>query len=441
MAYTTYAQRFGAYLTALERPFKKVSKLEFLQPDGTVAFALGGMGQKIPIPGRDTRTFLQSGSLSVSMGNGARRKASVTLANPDGAFDYAVNKLWFGSRVRLLMGLVLPDGSEFYFPQGVFEIVNPSAVYSPTEKTVSLSLSDKWCLFDGTIGGVLDATYEINNGVNIFSAIRSLLRLSRFDMESTTDVTAMFDSVEPVFTTFYNGKVYTAAASDGAITTDIPMTNTPYSVRQERGSKMSDLLLALNSMLAGWIGYDATGALRLEPSQDDIDDADKAVLYAFTPENSVLSSLSESVQNTSVVNDLTIVGTGLSDEVVWARAVNVDPASDTNVNMIGRRMLVQENADYWNADQCASLARWLLKRKTILHKSVTITAGQMFHLQENCLVSIKRTDKPGSPVEKHLIDGFTLPITETGNMSISCTSVNDIPDFLITTSYSPAIEE
>ena len=434
--YTTYAERYAAYLSMLGGSFRKLTRLEFLQPDGSAAFALGGGGKETRIPGRDTRTFLQAGSLSVSLNNGARRKATVELANRDGAFDYAVNRLWFGRRVRLSMGLVLPDGSEFFLPQGVFEIENPSAVFAPGRKTTTLSLTDKWASFDGSLGGGLEASYTVQRGVNIFSAITSLLRLSRFSYEATSDVAQMFDSVVPVYTTYYNGKTYSAAHSDGSITTDIPMTDTPYEITEERGSTIAALILKLNEMLAGWVGYDATGTLRLEPSQDDIDDADKAVLYEFSPENATLLSVSESVRNTEVYNDVTIVGEGLSEEAVWARAVNADPASDTNVNLIGRRILVESKSDYWNTDQCASLARWMLKRKTILHKSVSISSGQMFHLAENRLVSVKRTDKPGSPIEKHLIQGYTIPLAETGAMTVSCVSVADIPDYTLTTSVS-----
>lgn len=436
MAYLTYADRYAAYLSMLGGSFKKLTRLEFLQPDGTAAFALGGIGQKFPIPGRDTRAFLQSGTLSVSLNNGARRKASVELANRDGAFDYAVNKLWFGRRLRLSMGAVLPDGSDFYFPQGVFEIENPSSVFAPGQRTVTLSLTDKWSCFDGSLGGGLEASYVVQRGVNIFGAITTLLRLSRFTYEATSDVTAMFDAVTPVYTTYYNGKTYSAAHSDGSITADIPMTNTPYEITEARGSTMAALMLKLNEMLAGWIGYDATGALRIEPSQDDIDDADKAVLFNFSPENSTLLSVSETVRNTEVYNDITVAGEGLSDEIVWARAVNDDPSSDTNVNLIGRRIRVESKSDYWNTDQCAALARWMLKRKTILHKSVTISSGQMFHLLENRLVSVKRTDKVGSPVEKHLIQGYSIPLGETGAMSISCVSVADLPEYTVTTSVS-----
>lgn len=432
----TYYQQLQTYLKNLVKPFKKVVRLEFLQPDDTVAFALGGIGQKFRIPGRDTRTFLQSGSVSVNLANGSRRKASVVLANRDGSFDYAVNKLWFGQRLRISMGMRLPDGEDFYFPMGVFYVENPSALFSPGERTTTLNLTDKWAYLDGTLFGNLEAAYSVDAGTNIYSAIDSLLQMSKYTGTATTDVQNMIDPTPAAYTPYFNGKTYYANRSDGSISSNIAMTDTPYTITENRGSTMGSLILKLNEMLAGWIGYDATGALRLEPSQDDIDDADKPVLFAFTPENSVLLSHSSVSENTAVYNDVTIAGQGLTEKAVWARAVNADPASDTNINLIGRRVLTEEKSDYWNTEQCEALAKWILKRKTVLQKSVTIECGQMFHLVENRLISVKRTDKPGSPVEKHLIQGFTVPIGETGSMSITATSVTDIPDFTITTSVS-----
>lgn len=431
-----FAAEYRAYFSGLLKPFKKLVRLEFLQPDDTVAFALGGIGQKYSIPGRDTRTFLQSGSVSVSLANGSRRKASVVLGNRDGAFDYAVNKLWFGQRVRISMGMRLSSGEDFYFPMGVFYVENPSALFSPGERTTTLNLTDKWAYLDGTLFGNLEAAYSVTSGTNIFSAIDSLIHMDRFTQGVTTNAGSMIDPETAVYTNYFNGKTYLASNSDGSITQNIAMTSAPYTITENRGSTMGALILKLNEMLAGWIGYDATGALRLEPSQDDIDDADKPVLFAFTPENSILLSHSSVSQNTAVYNDVTIAGQGLTSAAVWARAVNADPASDTNINLIGRRVFVEEKSDYWNTEQCAALARWMLKRKTVLQKSVTIECGQMFHLVENRLVSVKRTDKEGSPIEKHLIQGFTIPIGETGSMSITATSVTDIPDFTITTSTS-----
>lgn len=433
-----FSEEYKMYLSGLEKPFRKLVRLEFLQPDDTVAFALGGPGQKFPIPGRDTQAFVQSGSVSVSLANGARRKASVVLANRDGAFDYAVGKLWFGQRVRISMGMRLANGEDFYFPMGVFYVENPSVLFSPAEKTTTLNLTDKWAYLDGSLFGNLEAAYSVNVGTNIYSAIDSLLRMNKYTGEAAVSVQDMIDPATAVYTSYFNGKTYSGDNSDGAVPAGqtISMTNTPYTITENRGSTMGALILKLNEMVAGWIGYDATGALRLEPSQDDIDDADKPVLFAFTPENSVLLSHSSVSENTAVYNDVTVAGQGLTEKAVWARAVNADPSSDTNINLIGRRVLVEEKSDYWNTEQCEALAKWMLKRKTILQKSVTIECGQMFHLVENRLISVNRTDKPGSPVEKHLIQGFTIPLAETGSMSITATSVTDIPNFTITTSVS-----
>ena len=206
------------------------------------------------------------------------------------------------------------------------------------------------------------------------------------------------------------------------------MTGVPYTIiaGSADGGTFAEVLLELNTIIAGWIGYDCTGALRVDPSQDDIEDSAKPVLWAFTPENSLLFGISETYKNSEVANDIKITGENLTGGEVWGRVQNFDPASDTNINLIGDRLYKESRAAYWNAEQCVSLAKFYLKRKTVLQKSVTIQSQQMFHLQENSLVSVKRTDKDGSPVEKHLIQSFSIPIATTGNMSIQAVSVNDI---------------
>jgi hypothetical protein len=214
------------------------------------------------------------------------------------------------------------------------------------------------------------------------------------------------------------------------------MTDVPYTVTAS--NTFSELLLELNTIIAGLIGYDQTGALRVEPSQDSVSDSDKPILWYFTPENSQLLSVSESVNTSSIYNDVLIIGEGMSGYEVYGRATNYDPASDINVNLIGRRIYKENKAEYWNADQCVDLAEYYLKQMTVQNKSITIQCPQMFHLMENRLISVKRTDKPGSPVERHLIQSFSIPIGETGAMSINATSVCDKP--LMTTTSSRIVE-
>lgn len=429
----TEQARYYRYLSTLSRPFRKLSKLEFLQPDGSVAFALSNNYMPGYMNPYDSRAFLQIGTLNVALQNGIRRQADITLSDVDDNFAYAVNKLWFGQRLRLSMGLQLPDGTDFYLPQGVFYLQSPKTSWTPNNRTISYNLVDKWAYLDGSLFGNLDGTYQVNRGTDMFDAIRSILRLSRFDYTDNAADEMCIDPVTPVFTTYYNGKVYYSNDSDtGLRASSIPKTEVPYTMTTEAGGSFADVLLELNNTIAGLIGYDPTGALRIEPSQDDVDDSDKPVLWEFTPSNSSFCSLEETVKNAEVYNDVLIVGEGLSGSSVWGRATNVDPKSDTNVNIIGSKLYREEKAEYWNTVQCSDLAQWMLKRKTILQKEIAITSSQMFHLAENRLVSVRRTDKEGSPVEKHIIQSYSLPIGEKGEMSINAVSANDIPEFKIT---------
>lgn len=413
------ATRFQQYLSAVKGNFTKVARLEFMQPNGTLAFALDNNYRN-----SKSSAFIQEGQLSVNLQNGTRRTASVTLSNVDGAFDYNINNLWFGQRVVLRMGLILPDGTEYLVPQGVFYIKDPEETFVPNQRTVRLNLVDKWAMLDGSLGGNLDGIYEVPLNSNIFAAIDGLLK----DDQGNG---LPFDDAPAIYTSYYNEKTQTLP--DGTIAS---LVETPYTARFDSfGKTYADIVLELNDMLAGWIGYDANGSLRLDPSQDDILDISKPILWTFKPTEKQFLGATYTVKNSDVKNEIIRVGQALDDGYaqVGARAQNFDPASDTNINLIGRKVDRQEKAGYYTNDICAALAEFELKRQTILKKSVSIRSSQLFHLTENNLVTIQRTDKKGSPYERHLINGFTLPIGQTGEMTINATSVSDFP--IATVSY------
>lgn len=430
------SSQYLRYLNALTKPFKKISKLEFLQPDNSIAFTLDNNYKNGYMTKYPSKAFIQNGTLNISLQNGERRKATITLANLDNAFNYSINNIWFGQKVKLLMGIEFGDGTQFYLPQGVFYIKDPQNIFQHNLKEITFPLVDKWNYLNGTLFGKLPNSYQINSNTNIFEAIQSLLRLSKFNLNEETNPVKQIDNITPVFTNYYNNQFYEAVNSDGSITSNIPMINTPYDIIEQSGGTIANLILSLNEIIAGIIGYDPTGALRVEPSQDDINDSDKAVLWDFNPDNGTLIGLNETIKNSDVYNDVLIIGEGLTSQEVWGRATNFDPRSDTNVNIIGKKTFIESKANYFNATQCVSLAQWYLKRKTVLQKSIVIQSSQMFHLLENRLINVRRIDKKGTPVEKHLIQSISLPIGESGTMSINATSVNDFPETTISTSIS-----
>lgn len=431
------SERYLRYLDALLNPFQKLTKLEFLQPDNSVAFFLSNANgyRRGYNPKYQSSALVQQGTLSVSFQNGARRKASITLSDIDNAFEYNINNIWFGQKIRLSMGLVLPDGTDFYLPQMVGLIKNPQSVLSENQKTVTFPLVDKWANLDGSLFGKLTDTYTAKQSTAeyaVYTAIANLLKTSIYDHKLTDDIDAMIDNIAPIFTNYYDGKNYAVLDGDGSQTRTASMTEIPFDISENGGSNFAQLLLQFNDVLAGIIGYDQTGALRLEPSQTDINDIEKPVLWQFTQRNSTLSQISETIKNDEVYNDVIIVGGGNTDGGIWGRASNDDPNSDTSISAIGLKTYRETKANYFNTKQCTALAEYYLKRKTILQKSVNITSSQMFHLVENQLVSVQRTDKPHNPTERHLINSFSLPIGETGAMTINATSVADIPNFTVT---------
>lgn len=406
------ANRYQAYLNALKGDFVKLCKLEFLQPDGSAAFVLDNN-----VKNRRSGAFVQEGELSVNLQNGQRRSASVTLNNLDGEYDYNVNKVWFGQQIRLSEGLILPDGSEFYLPQGIFCVKNPQEALQPNGNIATYSLVDKWANLDGTLGGRLDGIYEVPVNSDIFTAISSLLAEDKGNGQPV-------DNMKPIFTDYYNQ--LTTTLPDG---TEIANTLSPYTLRVDNdSSSIADVILGLNEMFVGWVGYDQTGRFRLDASQDDILDTQKPVQWTFTPAEKQFLGATYTVKNDEVYNDVIITGEALgSSPQANARAMNYDPRSDTNVNLIGRKTYRESKQGYYTNDICEAYAVFKLKRMTVLQKSVSIESTQMFHLSENNLVEIRRPDKPGQPVERHLIQGFSRPLAQTGTMTINAVSVNDFP--------------
>lgn len=405
-----YNQQYLAYLDAVKKPFVKVCRLRFLNPDGTTAFIIDNnrLNRRAP-------AFIETGTLNVNLQNGTRRTASITLSNVTGEYDYDVNNLWFGTEIALDEGLILPDGTPYYFQDGVFLVETPETRILPSERTVTYSLVDKWALHDGTLDGNLEATYKVEYGTNVFAPIIALLSLQKGNGYPV-------DSVAPVFTNYYDSMTQTLP--DGTV---VNLTDAPYTL--ETDSTRAEVILGLAAMLNAWVGYDATGALRIEPSQDDILDTTKPVQYAFDMRETTLLGATYKAENTKVYNDYIVVGQALDEESVQpcARAQNLDPRSPTNINIIGRKTYREQKSGYVTQTMCEDYAEWKLKRTAILQNSVNIQCSQLFHIRENELVTLTRTDKQGSPVERHLVTGFSRPLASTAPMTISCTSVMDFP--------------
>lgn len=413
----TEQEKYLTYLQTIKGPFQKLCRIRFLNPDGSTAFFVDNNTRD-----KYSGAFISDGSLTVNLQNGVRRTASVKLSNSDGTFDYNVNNLWFGQEIALDEGLVLPNGEDYYIQQGVFLLEDPEETIQPGNRTITYRLVDKWANLDGTLWGKLEGTYKGALGTNIFEQIDALLQDDKGNGQKV-------DSVPPVYTEYYNGK--TQALPDGKTAN---LTDAPYTLTVEPGGgTYASVILGFAEMLNAWVGYDATGRLRIDPSQDDLLDINKPISYAFSMGEPTLLGLTYTSKNTEVYNDYIVLGEALDDNSQpGARATNLDPESDTNVNLIGRKTVWTNESGYATQTQCKDRAEWEMKRATVLQKSINISCGQFFHLTENTLVTVARTDKAGAPIERHLVMGFTRPLAGDGAMTISAVSVADFPTATVT---------
>ena len=406
----TENEKYLDYLQMLRKPFQKLCRLRFLQPDGSTAFMLDNNARGIR-----AGAFVAQGQINHNWQNGRRTSASVTLDNVDGDYDYNFNSVWFGQEIALDEGLVLSDGeTEFYIQQGVFLIDTPTETVQPGNRVVSYNLVDKVAMLDGGLGGNLEGTYQVTLGTNIFTPIASLLAEDRGNGYPV-------DRVLPVFTEYYNSKTQTLPSGSTA-----SMVLSPYTLTVDGGRTKWNVIEELVAMVNGWVGYDESGALRVDPSQDDILDSSKPISWAFSMDEAELLGMAYTVKNTEVYNDYIVVGDQLSDySQPKGRAEIFDPASPVDINAIGRKTIRVQKAGFGTDTQCKDYAEWMVKRASVLQRSVSISCSQLLHIRGNDLVTLARTDKAGNPVERFLIQGYSRPLASTGSMTINATSVQD----------------
>lgn len=405
-----FSDDYSEYLYTLKTNYRPAIKIEWVNNDGSSY-------------GEITNSYVDmSGTVSVSMENGTRRTADIELDNSNGEFSVDVYNLWYGKMVKLWMGVYLSDGSPYYFPQGVFYVNSVEESNTPLQRTVSLHLIDKWCFLDGTMWGNLDGIYIVPIGSNIYDALTKLLKTSRFTGENVDEAgepqTNAVDPIMPNLSSYYLTKTY----KDGETTYNA--IDTPYEIRMEYGKTYADILLEFATILGAYIYYDVDGRLTIEPTQDDIVDSSKPILWTFTPNEQEFLSEDSSHDFGTFYNDIIVIGYTTNGKQAKGRAQNKNTASPTSIPIVGIKTYPPyEDATYYTDEQCNELAEYYLKRQTIKQRSVQISSAPMFHLRENRLIECVRP----YTMEKEalLISGYDLPIGTTGTMSITATSVNE----------------
>ena len=140
-----------------------------------------------------------------------------------------------------------------------------------------------------------------------------------------------------------------------------------------------------------------------------------------TTENALLN-ISYQFPLSDVYNAITVTGATLNGVQVKGYAENTDARSGTSINRIGAKHYSESQTSYYSDSQCQEMAQYLLEQKSTLLTTTTIDSIPIYHMRENTLVTLERPEV-STAIDTYLVTGYSMPIGQTGSMSISAVQV------------------
>lgn len=348
------------------------------------------------IPTEDIKT---GGSYDENYQDGQRRTLSFSLYNYSGKYSPNINNFWVGTRLKLDMGVELSSGATVWFSKGVYIINQATPTLKQGEKTVSISASDKFCVFENKTG-ILESGYEIETGAYIEDVINSILRMDIGNSQ-------VFDPKPIIYHSSFKGKTVQATISKSA------------------GDTLGSILTELATQLSAEIFYNSNGNLVLSPATVVTNDGDKPCIWDFKTEDGDLDQLSFAMNYSNIINRIVVTGSS-ENGVVQAVAVNNDPRSPVCYQRIGLRTGSIINDSNIYSDQLAQeRAVYELRQQLLIQTSSSANTTFNPFLEVNNVITIS-DDFFDYNKERFLIQSVSCSLDYTGTTSITFSNVNNV---------------
>lgn len=302
-----------------------------------------------------------SGSINVSNTDGSRRSSSFTIRNYDNKFSSLVSGLSIGDKYKVYLGYELDENEEIYFPQGVFVFSDPVLVSETSNKTINISGGDKWSMLDGTVGGILDATYQVPKGTSLGEFISRTLQLD-----------IVRDWVKP------------------NIDNSIFDAKTTYDIIHQAGETIADVVLEVAFNLSCYVYYDENGIFTMRPFLYDLE---RPSIYTFDYNGVNYLNAQKTINLGQVYNAVLLVAENMQNEnVPIIGYIENNDASDENSILNGTIKKVYNVTEYINgidsqkkADERVS---YELKKVVSQQSVVSLNSLALYHFVENNIVII-----------------------------------------------------
>lgn len=374
----------------LKRPkITPIYKLYVLHYDETIDYE---------IPQDDI--IIDSGNFSENYQNGQRKSINVNLVNIDGKYNPNINSIWMNNKFRLDVGLEF-NGVEYLFARGIYILGNPSSSHQDSDKQVSLTLVDKFAMFEGKMG-TLETTYEIPVGTNIQKAIYGILNLD-------------------------NGMGY-PMDSKPVLFDDFVTTTMPFTLTKDAGSTLGEMLLELGTILNAEVFYNSQGNLCYKSINETTNDDLKSSLWDYEDGKRDYFTANTQYGFEDVINEVHVVGDNVNNDIFSAISKNTNPASPLCIGLIGRRVLYINDSNIYNDSLAQQRANYELRRQGLLKVSMTIEVAFNPLLFVNNIITI--TDSHYNLERaRFLIQSISYSIGSQSKMTITCSNLDNLESF------------
>ncbi len=340
------------------------------------------------------------GSYNENYQDGQRRTLSFVLYNHTGQFNPDINHLWAGTRLRLDQGLKLSSGTTVWFQKGVYVITQITPSLTTSGREVQISASDKFSLFEGATGK-LETSYIIETGSVIEDVVRSILSTEMGNGY-------VLDPQEMIYNSAFKNKVTQAEISKSA------------------GDTLGSILLELGTQLSAEVFYNANGNLVFAPVNEVSMDTNKPLLWEYQTSEGNIGDLDFSLDYSTVVNRVIVIGSSSSGGACQGVAVNGDVRSPLCYQRIGLRTGDIINDSDITTDLLAQeRAEYELRQQLIIKTSSSVSVMFNPFLEVNNLIAIS-DDFFGLARERFLIQSVSCNLDYSGTTNISFSNLNNL---------------
>ena len=343
--------------------------------------------------------MLGTGSLSINYNNGQRRSATFDLDNRTGQFTPSIlGKIWINTKFRLELGIIDKDGNEIYSPAGIFVLSNPNTARTGAELTISIQAYDKFALLDGTLGGNLEAVYEIPAGTSVRNAIENTLLLD-------------------------NGNGYPVDTKSVIFDLNLINRTTKTIISKSPNDSIGSIFIDLANMFGADIWYDTEGHLNFISGIEDISQSNKPNLWTYRDTELEYIGGDTTYNFEQVKNRVVVAGCNVNGDYIYTGvAENNNPLSPTRISVIGTKNIYYEDANIYSEELAKQRAEYELNKISILQQTINLQSTYMIHLDVNNCIQL--TDSFYDFYEtRFLIKSIDITIDIESQITISCTNI------------------